>query len=253
MSPSTTTGCRCSQLLRPTNQLPSLTPPSPFIRTCQTTAPGSSTTCSPSSTITSTSANGLLLPSSPHRSFSPAVRLITESIPLNSPQSRLHVCVQALSLLLAMILRALLSARTMDYDSDEDFVVIRRPLLVAQAPPPPYLPTTADTRGFRPDLWSSRMRHKVTIPLLCASLFLQSLFYNFFFFFFNLPTLIIHYHSVISSMGYSRMQLEPTVKLVLAQIPMSVYRGIISFCSSNAFAITNLQLHKVGHNPSEPY
>ncbi|KAF8692351.1 hypothetical protein HU200_039678 [Digitaria exilis] len=65
---------------------------------------------------------------------------------------------QALSLLLAMILRALLSARTMDYDSDEDFV----------APPPPYLPTTADTRGFRPDLWSSRMRHKVTIPLLCA-------------------------------------------------------------------------------------
>nr|CAB3469137.1 unnamed protein product [Digitaria exilis] len=69
---------------------------------------------------------------------------------------------QALSLLLAMILRALLSARTMDYDSDEDFVVIRRPLLVAQAPPPPYLPTTADTRGFRPDLWSSRMRHKAT-------------------------------------------------------------------------------------------
>jgi hypothetical protein len=50
----------------------------------------------------------------------------------------------------------------MDYDSDEDFVVIRRPLLVAQAPPP-YLPTTSvDTRGFRPDPWSSRMRHKVT-------------------------------------------------------------------------------------------
>ncbi|RCV23353.1 hypothetical protein SETIT_4G292000v2 [Setaria italica] len=66
---------------------------------------------------------------------------------------------QALSLFLAMILRAMLSARTMDYDSDEDFVVIRRPLLVAQAPPP-YLPTTVDTRGFRPDLWSSRMRQK---------------------------------------------------------------------------------------------
>nr|ACF79217.1 unknown [Zea mays] len=43
---------------------------------------------------------------------------------------------QALSLLLAMTLRAMLSARTMDYDSDEDFVVIRRPLLVAQPPAP---------------------------------------------------------------------------------------------------------------------
>lgn len=60
-----------------------------------------------------------------------------------------------------MILRAMLSTRTMDYDSDEDFVVIRRPLLVAQTPAP-YLPTTVDTRGARPDLWSSRMRHKVT-------------------------------------------------------------------------------------------
>jgi hypothetical protein len=66
---------------------------------------------------------------------------------------------QALSLFLAMILRAMLSARTTGYDSDEDFVVIRRPLLLAQAPPP-YLPTTVDTRGFRPDLWSSRMRQK---------------------------------------------------------------------------------------------
>lgn len=56
---------------------------------------------------------------------------------------------QALSLFLAMILRAMLSARV-DYDSDEDFVAIRRPLLVAQAPPP-YLPTTVDDRGFRPE------------------------------------------------------------------------------------------------------
>lgn len=67
---------------------------------------------------------------------------------------------QALSLLLAMILRAMLSVGTMDYDSDEDFVIIRRPLLVAKAPPPPYLPTTVDTTAFCPDLWSSRMRHK---------------------------------------------------------------------------------------------
>ncbi|TVU07497.1 hypothetical protein EJB05_40853, partial [Eragrostis curvula] len=66
---------------------------------------------------------------------------------------------QALSLLLAMILRAMLSSRSVDYESDEDFVVIRRPLLVAQAPQP-YLPTTVDARGFRPDLWSSRIRQK---------------------------------------------------------------------------------------------
>ncbi|XP_062229957.1 tetraspanin-18-like [Phragmites australis] len=66
---------------------------------------------------------------------------------------------QALSLFLAMILRATVSARSVHYDSDEDFVVIRRPLLVAQAPRS-YLPTTVDARGFRPDLWSSRMRQK---------------------------------------------------------------------------------------------
>ncbi|KAL6874006.1 hypothetical protein ACP4OV_014088 [Aristida adscensionis] len=66
---------------------------------------------------------------------------------------------QALSLLPAMILRAMMLARSGDYDSDEDFVVIRRPLLVTQAPSP-YLPTTVDNRSFRPDLWSSRMRQK---------------------------------------------------------------------------------------------
>ncbi|KAL5200753.1 hypothetical protein ABZP36_021956 [Zizania latifolia] len=69
------------------------------------------------------------------------------------------VATQALSLLLATILRAMVSTRSVDYDSDEDFVVIRRPLLVAQGAPA-YLPTTVDNRGFHPDLWSSRMRQK---------------------------------------------------------------------------------------------
>ncbi|KAG8074506.1 hypothetical protein GUJ93_ZPchr0006g41055 [Zizania palustris] len=69
------------------------------------------------------------------------------------------VATQALSLLLATILRAMVSTRSGDYDSDEDFVVIRRPLLVAQGAPA-YLPTTVDNRGFHPDLWSSRMRQK---------------------------------------------------------------------------------------------
>ncbi|GJM97342.1 hypothetical protein PR202_ga14263 [Eleusine coracana subsp. coracana] len=56
---------------------------------------------------------------------------------------------------------AVFATQSADCDSDEDFVVIRRPLLVAQAPQP-YLPITVDARGFRPDLWSSRMRQKVT-------------------------------------------------------------------------------------------
>lgn len=67
---------------------------------------------------------------------------------------------QALSLLLAMILRAVVSTSNMDYDSDEDFVVVRRPLLVAQGTPS-YLPTTADPRAaLYPQLWSSSMRQK---------------------------------------------------------------------------------------------
>jgi hypothetical protein len=93
----------------------------------------------------------------------PSTLLISAECPrLITIPNRSTMCdLQALSLFLAMILRAMLSARTTGYDSDEDFVVIRRPLLLAQAPPP-YLPTTVDTRGFRPDLWSSRMRQKVT-------------------------------------------------------------------------------------------
>ncbi|KAF0910135.1 hypothetical protein E2562_001354 [Oryza meyeriana var. granulata] len=91
-------------------------------------------------------------------------------------QSNLHLCkwaaiaivaTQAFSLLLATILRTMVSTPSADYDSDEDFVVIRRPLLVAQGAPA-YLPTTVDTRGFHPDLWSSRMRHKSLSATLLA-------------------------------------------------------------------------------------
>lgn len=59
-----------------------------------------------------------------------------------------------------MVLRAMVSTTNVDYDSDEDFVVIRRPLLLAQGAPA-YLPTTTDATGVHPDLWSSRMRQKV--------------------------------------------------------------------------------------------
>lgn len=83
-------------------------------------------------------------------------------------QNNLDVCkwaaiatlaTQALSLFLAMVLRAMVSTTNVDYDSDEDFVVIRRPLLLAQGAPA-YLPTTTDATGVHPDLWSSRMRQK---------------------------------------------------------------------------------------------
>ncbi|VAH68617.1 tetraspanin-18-like [Triticum dicoccoides] len=69
------------------------------------------------------------------------------------------VATQALSLFLAMVLRAMVSPTSGDYDSDEDFVVIRRPLLIARGAPS-YLPTTADPRGGHPNLWSSSMRQK---------------------------------------------------------------------------------------------
>lgn len=68
--------------------------------------------------------------------------------------------VQALSLLLAMILRAMVPARRVDYDSDEDFVVIRRPLLDPQGGPG-YATTSVGSKGFHSDFWSSQMRQKV--------------------------------------------------------------------------------------------
>ncbi|XP_037470250.1 tetraspanin-18-like [Triticum dicoccoides] len=69
------------------------------------------------------------------------------------------VATQAFSLFLAITLRAMVSSTNADFDSDEDFVVIRRPLLLAQGAPA-YLPTTADPRGAHPGLWSSSMRQK---------------------------------------------------------------------------------------------
>ncbi|KAI4970276.1 tetraspanin-18-like [Hordeum vulgare subsp. vulgare] len=69
------------------------------------------------------------------------------------------VATQAFSLFLAMTLRAMVSPANADYDSEEDFVVIRRPLLLAQGAPA-YIPTTADPRGAQPGLWSSSMRQK---------------------------------------------------------------------------------------------
>ncbi|PKU67152.1 Tetraspanin-18 [Dendrobium catenatum] len=64
------------------------------------------------------------------------------------------VVIQALSLLLAVLIRAMIPSRSMDYDSDEDYFVIRRPLLNQQG-------GHGTTSGFHSDIWSSRMKQKV--------------------------------------------------------------------------------------------
>ncbi|RWW33809.1 hypothetical protein BHE74_00010702, partial [Ensete ventricosum] len=73
----------------------------------------------------------------------------------------------ALCLLLTLVFRALVQPRNDAYDSDEDFVVIRRPLLHPQGGGPSYGTTSIDNKGIHSDTWSSRMRQKV----LCQFLF----------------------------------------------------------------------------------
>ena len=67
---------------------------------------------------------------------------------------------QILSLLLAMILRAMVPGKRLDYDSDEDFVVIRRPLLNPQSGSS-FTSITVDGKGHHSDIWSSQIRQKV--------------------------------------------------------------------------------------------
>lgn len=69
------------------------------------------------------------------------------------------VVVQALSLLLSVVLRAMVSKRKLDYDSDDDFLVIRRPLINPEGSPT-YIATAVDNTGHHSDFWSSRMRQK---------------------------------------------------------------------------------------------
>ncbi|XP_008796411.1 tetraspanin-18-like isoform X2 [Phoenix dactylifera] len=69
------------------------------------------------------------------------------------------IVIQAFSLLLAMILRAMVAARRVDYDSDEDFVVIRRPLLDPQGGPS-YATTSVGSKGIHSDFLSPQMRQK---------------------------------------------------------------------------------------------
>ncbi|KAK8945210.1 Tetraspanin-18 [Platanthera zijinensis] len=67
------------------------------------------------------------------------------------------IAIQAFSLLLAVLVRAMIPSRRLDYDSDEEYFVIRRPLIVQQG-----AQTLGSTAGFHSDTWSSRMKEKVS-------------------------------------------------------------------------------------------
>lgn len=68
------------------------------------------------------------------------------------------IIIQVLSLLLAMILRCMVPRGRLNYDSDEDFVVIRRPLLHPQGGS--TFTSTIDGKAYQSDIWSSRIREK---------------------------------------------------------------------------------------------
>ncbi|KAK1260401.1 Tetraspanin-18 [Acorus gramineus] len=70
------------------------------------------------------------------------------------------VSIQALTLLLALILRAMVSSTREEWDSDDDYCVIRRPLIISGGQNPTL--TSMDAKGIRSDIWSTRMREKVS-------------------------------------------------------------------------------------------
>ncbi|XP_073107214.1 tetraspanin-20-like [Elaeis guineensis] len=70
--------------------------------------------------------------------------------------------IQALSLLLAVLSRAMVPARRVDYESDEDFIVARRPLLSPQGGTT-YPTTSGDSKGFHSDFWSSQLGQNTAI------------------------------------------------------------------------------------------
>ncbi|XP_068666277.1 tetraspanin-18-like [Aristolochia californica] len=73
------------------------------------------------------------------------------------------VIIQALSLLLALILRATVATRKADYDSDDDFAVMRggnRQSLLAPQGGQASGSTSTETKGIHSDTWSTRMREK---------------------------------------------------------------------------------------------
>ncbi|XXG67956.1 hypothetical protein AAC387_Pa06g1175 [Persea americana] len=76
------------------------------------------------------------------------------------------IVIQALSLLLSMILRAIVSCRTENYDSDDDYAVVRggswQPLINPQAGQSCHTSgsTSMVGKGIQPNTWNTRMKEK---------------------------------------------------------------------------------------------
>ncbi|GMY06163.1 tetraspanin-18-like isoform X1 [Fagus crenata] len=82
------------------------------------------------------------------------------------------VVIQALSLLLSVVLRAMVSTRRTNFDSEDDCEGRGRtwePLLNPQSSQP-SASTKGDSRGSQSDIWSSRIREKSRVTLLPALL-----------------------------------------------------------------------------------
>ncbi|XP_058101354.1 tetraspanin-20-like [Magnolia sinica] len=78
------------------------------------------------------------------------------------------VIIQALSLLLAMILRAMVTTRRENYDSDDDYAIVRggskQPLLNSIGNPN-SASTSTENKGINSDTWRMRMREKYGLNL----------------------------------------------------------------------------------------
>lgn len=88
----------------------------------------------------------------------------------DSFETKLHIILvlfQALSLLLSMILRAMVSSRTENYDSDDDYAAVRggswQPLINPQAGQSRQTSgsTSMGGKGIQPTTWNARMKEKV--------------------------------------------------------------------------------------------
>ncbi|KAF8380670.1 hypothetical protein HHK36_028160 [Tetracentron sinense] len=80
------------------------------------------------------------------------------------------VILEALLFLLALIVRAV--NRPVDYDSDDEYIAIRQPLINRQGVPATGVPVVAtlDQRPSRTDAWSTRMREKLRFPMITAAI-----------------------------------------------------------------------------------
>ncbi|XP_057964820.1 tetraspanin-18-like isoform X2 [Malania oleifera] len=103
------------------------------------------------------------LPADPTGEFESLRSFIEENADICTWVGIVVVVIQALSLLLAMILRAMVSSYRADYDSDEDCAVVRgrawEPLLHAQLGQSSGS-IKGDGKTAHSDIWSSRMREK---------------------------------------------------------------------------------------------